>query len=176
MPPDPSTPSPALIRVAIIVSRYNATVTDQLLKGALDVATQRGSCHVDVWEAPGAFELATLCDHALATKRYQGAVTLGCIIRGETTHDQHIASAVANGVVEVSLRHRLPVTLGVLTVNTPEQAVARSGGDLGNKGADAMGALLDVLDVIAKGISYRDGKGTTFSLSSTINDKASGKV
>lgn len=172
-------------RIAVVVSRYNATVTDRLLAGALAEAKRRsgewqgGGCIVDVWHAPGSFELPTLADQALASGKYEGAVTLGCIIRGETTHDQHIATAVAQGVIAVSLKHSVPVTLGVLTVNTPEQASERAGGKHGNKGADAMGALLDTLGVIRRGRNSAAVSGRvaqTFEISSTINDKASGSV
>lgn len=164
-------------RVAVVVSRYNALVTDRLLEGSLgEFARRWGNAEpVDVWHAPGSFELPALCDAALRTGRYRGAVTLGCIVRGETTHDQHIAAAVAQGVVDISVRHGRPVTFGVLTVNTPEQAQERAGGRHGNKGADAMGALLDCLEVIdAAGRS--DAPGSTYAITSTINDKTAGAV
>lgn len=176
------TPQPANAhtpRIAVVVSRYNATVTDRLLEGAIGEAERRTGYITDIWHAPGSFELPTLADVALASGKYDGAVTLGCIIRGETTHDQHIANAVAQGVVEVSLKHGIPVTLGVLTVNTPEQASERAGGKHGNKGADAMGALLDVLSVIgrARSITALENRpAQTFAIASTINDKASGSV
>lgn len=176
VPTAPGQPEP---RIAVVVSRYNATVTDRLLAGAIAEAQRRGGYVVDVWHAPGSFELPILADQALASGKYDGAVTLGCIIRGETTHDQHIANAVAQGVVDVSLKHARPVTLGVLTVNTPEQASDRAGGKHGNKGADAMGALLDVLSVISRSRTLpaiADRSPQTFAISSTINDKASGSV
>lgn len=176
---DPRPVTPQSPRIAVVVSRYNASVTDRLLEGALSEASRRGGCVVDVWHAPGAFELPTLADGALASGRYAGVVTLGCIIRGETSHDQHIASAVAQGIVQVSVKHGRPVTLGVLTVGTPEQALERAGGRHGNKGADAMGALLEVLDIREQaGIhlaSMRRAPGT-FTVRSSINDKASGSV
>lgn len=169
--------SPFAPRIAVVVSRYNATVTDRLLAGALDEAKRRGPFAVDIWHAPGAFELPTLADRALSGGRYEGVVTLGCIIRGETSHDQHIATAVAQGVIQVSLKHGRPVTLGVLTVNTPEQASERAGGVHGNKGADAMGALLDVLAVIDQAWNHRlKPGGETFTIRSVLNDKSSGSV
>lgn len=176
MSPDPTSHSP---RLAVVVSRYNASVTDRLLEGAIGEAKRRGGWIVDVWHAPGAFELPIVADRALASGRYEGAVTLGCIIRGETTHDQHIATAVAQGVVQVSLKRERPVTLGVLTVNTPEQASERAGGKHGNKGADAMAALLDTLAVIDQGRRAGAPVGRepgSFVITSTINDKASGSV
>lgn len=166
-------------RIAVVVSRYNATVTDRLLAGAIAEARRRGGCIVDVWHAPGSFEIPTLADQALATGHYAGVVTLGCIIRGETTHDQHIAGAVAQGVVQVSLKHGRPVTLGVLTVNTPEQAAERAGGVHGNKGENAMGALLDALHVREQARSHLGSMTQhpgTFRIGSVINDKASGSV
>ena len=163
----------------MVVSRYNATITDRLLAGAMAESEHRGGVVADVWHAPGAFELPMLADHALATGAYSGAVTLGCIIRGETSHDQHIASAVANGVVQVSLKHGMPVTLGVLTVNTPEQASERAGGRHGNKGRDAMGALLDVVAVTgqaARHLASGGGVSGVFGIKGFVNDKASGTV
>ncbi len=175
MIPEPT--SPFAPRIAVVVSRYNASVTDRLLAGAIGEADRRGPCVVDIWHAPGAFELPTLADRALTGGRYAGAVTLGCIIRGATSHDQHIAVAVTQGVMQVSLKHGRPVTLGVLTVNTPEQASERAGGVHGNKGTDAMGALLDVLGVIDQAWKHRmAASGGAFTIQSVLNDKATGSV
>lgn len=133
--------------VAVVVSRYNASVTDALLEGALAAYAARGGRRDDVRvvPAPGSYELPALALAAARTGRFAGVVALGCLIKGETSHDRHIAAAVASGLVQVTIATGVPATFGVLTVDTPAQAAARSGGSKGNKGADAMHALLDVI-------------------------------
>lgn len=134
-------------RVAVIVSRYNWSVTQRLLEGALSEYAARGheAGSVTVFECPGAFELPALALAAGDTGRYRGVVAIGCLIRGETRHDQYIAEAVAHGLTQVSLQTGMPVTFGVLTVDTADQARARAGGEHGNKGKEAMAALLDAI-------------------------------
>ncbi|MBX3360570.1 MAG: 6,7-dimethyl-8-ribityllumazine synthase [Phycisphaeraceae bacterium] len=175
------TPQPANAltpRIAVVVSRYNATVTDRLLEGAIAEAERRTGFIADIWHAPGSFELPRRPRSRKREVRRRSDARLHH--QGETTHDQHIANAVAGSyIVEVSLKHGIPVTLGVLTVNTPEQASERAGGKHGNKGADAMGALIDVLSVIgrARSITALENRPSqTFAIASTINDKASGSV
>jgi 6,7-dimethyl-8-ribityllumazine synthase len=139
----PKGPAPT---IAAIVSSYNASITDKLLQGARDALSRLSpNSKLDVVEAPGSFELPALALAAANTGRFQGIVALGCLIKGETTHDRVIADAVAHGLVQVTITTGVPVTFGVLTVDTPEQAQARSGGAHGNKGADAMTALLETI-------------------------------
>lgn len=139
--------------LAIVVSRYNATVTDALLAGALGAYERAGgrTRDVRVIDAPGSFELVALSRAAIARARPKvaGVVALGCIIQGETIHDRVIADAVAQGLASITIATGVPIALGVLTVHTPEQALARAGGDKGNKGAEAMDALLATLDSMA---------------------------
>lgn len=133
--------------VAVVVARYNASVTDRLRDGALAAYAEAGGdpASVVVVEAPGAFELPALCAAAARTGRVAGVAALGCIIQGETSHGEHIAQAVANGLVQATLQTGVPITFGVLTVDTAGQAHARAGGKEGNKGAEAMHALLETL-------------------------------
>jgi 6,7-dimethyl-8-ribityllumazine synthase len=137
--------------IAIMVSRYNESVTSALVKGAVDEYVARGGKRdaVAVFDAPGSFELTHLSSVAAGTGRYAGVVALGCLIHGETRHDRYIAAAVANGLTEVSLRTGIPVAFGVLTTETAKQARARSGGRKGNKGREAMAAVLDSIAVAA---------------------------
>jgi 6,7-dimethyl-8-ribityllumazine synthase len=141
------TPPPPL---AIVVSRYNASITDRLLEGALAEYRARGGAPtaVDVFPAPGSYELPAIALAAAASRRYGAVVALGCLIKGETSHDRYIAEAVAHGLVEVTMRTGVPVALGVLTVDTPEQAAARAGGSQGNKGREAVAAALETAGVI----------------------------
>jgi 6,7-dimethyl-8-ribityllumazine synthase len=133
--------------VAIVVSQYNASVTNRLRDGALGAYAEAGgdASSVAVVEAPGAFELPALAAALAKTGRYSGVVALGCIIYGETSHGEHIAGAVARGLVDITLQSGVPVTFGVLTVDTAGQAHARAGGRQGNKGTEAMHALLETL-------------------------------
>ena len=151
--PDPSTPTTTRSdqpRVAIVVSRYNASITDRLLEGAIEEYVGRGGVREDlvVLEAPGAYELPVICRTAARSGRFDAVVALGCLIRGQTMHDQHIAQAVAGGLIEVSNQTGIPVAFGVLTVETAPQAAVRAGGAKGNKGADAMAAAMESASVI----------------------------
>jgi 6,7-dimethyl-8-ribityllumazine synthase len=146
--------SAAGVPVAIVISRYNATITDRLLAGAIEAYEQAGGSRATlaVIDAPGAYELPILASTAIATGRFRAVVALGCLIRGQTRHDRIIAQAVAAGLMDASLATGVPITFGVLTVETVKQGLARSGGSHGNKGADAMRAALHaaaVIDAIA---------------------------
>lgn len=144
-----SAPKPA--PSAVVVSRYNETVTSVMLDGAIGAYLGRGGqkSGLAVLEAPGAYELVSIARAAASSGMYGSVVCLGCVIKGETSHDLHISSAVANGLVQISVATGVPVSFGVLTTNTNEQALARAGGDKGNKGAEAMNAALDAADAIA---------------------------
>lgn len=143
-------PTDAPPRVAVVVSLYNGWVTDRLRDGALEALTRltgaTGSS--EVFEAPGAFELPVLAMNAIRTGRFDAAVCIGCIIKGETSHDRVIGDAVAGAIQQIACETGVPVGLAVLTVDTPEQAEARAGGALGNKGAEAMEAALSCLRTI----------------------------
>jgi 6,7-dimethyl-8-ribityllumazine synthase len=146
----------------VIVSRYNASITEALLAGALDELSSRfGSPDsADIYRSPGSYELPTLALAAAETGRYRGIVALGCLIKGETRHDRYIADAVSHGLIHVTLQTGIPVTFGVLTVDSGKQARARAGGDKGNKGADAMAACLDA---IAESASIRNGTASVLT-------------
>jgi 6,7-dimethyl-8-ribityllumazine synthase len=133
--------------VALVVSRYNASITDALRHGAEEAYAEAGGDPTNLVpvEAPGAFELPALCLAAVMSGRCAGAVAIGCLIRGQTTHADHIAAAVAQGLVGVTLQTGAPVTFGLLTVADADQARARAGGAEGNKGREAMRALLETL-------------------------------
>ena len=137
-------PYPSNHRYAIVVSRYHENITGKLLEGARKTLVNAGVPESEinsVW-VPGAWEipLATQCE--LGKKEIVAVITLGCVIRGETTHDQHINNAVSSALMELSLKHNKPVAFGVLTVNSLEQAIHRSGGNVGNKGIEAATAAL----------------------------------
>src|SRR5262245_7712827 len=122
-------------RYAIVVSRYNESITTNLLEGAMATlkAAGVGEEAVDVACVPGAFEIPLIADQMAASRRYAAVLCLGAVIRGDTTHDQHINRAVSIGIMEASLRHGVPVLFGVLTCDTLEQAIQRSGGNVSRK-------------------------------------------
>ena len=164
-------------RVCVLASRYNESVTGPMRQAAIDAYTARfGRATADslgVVDAPGAFELVALATAAIESGAYDGVVALGCVIRGETDHDRYISQAVANGLAALTTQTGIPVAFGVITANTPEQAAARAGGAKGNKGAEAMDALLDAIDGMRRLYdAAADGVPARFSLSTNPTDKA----
>lgn len=133
------------LRLALVVSRYNALVTDQLLAGALDAILRHGGREEDqllLW-APGAFEIPLLVRGVLERGGIDGVVALGCVMKGETPHNDHIAAEVVKGIGTLSLQYGVPVGFGVLTPHTLEQALHRAGAKMGNKGAEAALAVIE---------------------------------
>lgn len=136
-------------RIAVVASRFNETVTVPLAEGAVGALVQHGVVFddIDVLWVPGAWELPVAARRALATARYDAVVAIGAVIRGETPHFDIVAGEAARGLMEASRDFDAPVTLGLLTTDTMEQATARAGGAHGNKGADAALAVLELLDL-----------------------------
>ena len=132
-------------RVGLLVSRYNETVTDRLLVGAHACLRERGISpeRVDVVPLPGAWELPFAARVLAERGGYVALVALGAVIRGETAHFDYVAGESSRGLMDVALRYGVPVGFGVLTCDTLAQALARSGGDAGNKGFEAVAAALD---------------------------------
>jgi len=131
-------------RWAIAVARYNEHITQRLLTGALETLRSHGAADdaIDVFWVPGAFELPTVANRAAESKRYHAVICLGAVIRGETTHDQHINTAMSHYFAEIGVRTGVPVLFGVLTCDTLEQALHRAGGNVGNKGSECAEAAL----------------------------------
>jgi 6,7-dimethyl-8-ribityllumazine synthase len=148
------------VKIALVVSRFNAAVTRQLLAGAEDCLERHG-CTADsrtvVW-VPGAFELAQAARRLAELRAHDAIVALGALIRGETAHFDVLAAETARGLAEVALGARMPVTFGVLTTDTVEQAWNRAGAKGGNKGSDAAIAALEMVSLfraIGEGRSER---------------------
>jgi 6,7-dimethyl-8-ribityllumazine synthase len=153
---------PPTARMGVVVSRYNEPVTGRMLDGAVATLTAAGlpADRIDVAWVPGSFELPLVADAMAAGGRYAAVLCLGAIIRGETTHDQHIARAVATGIEAIGRSRGLPVLFGVLTCDTLAQALARAGGDAadgyaGNKGAECAAAAIEMLSLL-DGLAARD--------------------
>lgn len=138
------------LRVAVVVSQYHADITDALREGA--VARFHAACglahDLTVIPAPGAFELIAICKALAERGDIDAIVALGCIITGETTHDQYIAHAVAGGISSVITQTGVPIAFGVLTCQNFEQARARAGGEVGNKGDEAMAAAIATANIV----------------------------
>ena len=141
------------MRFALVISRFNSLVTEELLKGAMDSLTRHGANPDDqlvVW-APGGWELPLTVRMVLATqKNLDGVIVLGCVMKGATTHNEYIAAEVAKGLAQAGLETKLPVTFGVLTPNSVEQALERSGLKMGNKGSEAANAAIEMVSLIRK--------------------------
>ncbi len=145
-------------RIVVVASRFNETVTMPLAEGAVEALVRQGVPFddIDVLWVPGAWELPIAVRRAVTTERYDAAVVVGAVIRGETPHFDIIAGESARGLMQVSRDFDLPVTLGLLTTDTLEQAEARAGGAHGNKGADAAMAALELLDLFDRVLPAED--------------------
>jgi 6,7-dimethyl-8-ribityllumazine synthase len=138
------------MRIGIALARFNQAVTDRLLAGALEALVQQGVADdaIDVATVPGAFELPLCVQRLASTGRYDALVCLGAVVRGETPHFDFVAGEAARGIAELSRRFDLPVAFGLLTTDTVEQALARAGGERGNKGAEAALTALEMVQVL----------------------------
>jgi 6,7-dimethyl-8-ribityllumazine synthase len=145
-----ATPSGEGLRIGVALARFNQSVTELLLAGALEALVRHGVADdaIDVATVPGAFELPLCAQRMAATGRYDALVCLGAVVRGETPHFDFIASEAARGLAEVARRSDLPVAFGVLTTNTIEQALARAGGARGNKGYEVAVTALEMVAVL----------------------------
>ena len=138
-------------RLAIAVSRFNDFFTKELLGGARDCLARHGvgDEQVDVAWVPGSFELPLVARQLVRTGRYGAIICLGCLIQGDTPHFQLVAAEVTKGVAQVALESGVPVSFGVITADTIEQAIERAGTKAGNKGFDAALAALEMMSLVA---------------------------
>ena len=139
-------------RFAVVVSKYHDFVTDRLQAGALETLTAAGvlPAAITVVRVPGAFEIPIAAQHAAESGRFHGVICLGCLIKGETPHFDFIASAVAHGLTSAAAATGVPMTFGVLTTTSAEEALARAGDGPGNKGREAAGAAIEMASVVAQ--------------------------
>jgi len=136
--------------IAIVVSRYNESITRNLLAGALETLAAHGISDedIDVAWVPGAWEIPLVAQHMAVGREYKAVICLGAVIRGETTHDQHINRAVSMNLADLASSTDVPVLMGVLTCDNLEQAIHRSGGNVGNKGSECAAAALEMIDLL----------------------------
>ena len=139
-------------RFAIVVSRYNEHITGKLLAGAVETLRAAGIADeaIDVAWVPGAWELPLVAQRMARSRLYAAVLCLGAVIRGETTHDEHINRQVSLSLGQLALETGLPVLFGVLTCNTLEQAIHRAGGNVGNKGVECAEAALEMVRLLGQ--------------------------
>lgn len=136
-------------KVAIINARFNHFITDRLVEGAKDAYARHGGNpeDLDLILVPGAFEIPFALDKALASGKYDAVCCLGAVIRGATPHFDYVSAEATKGVANVTLKYGKPATFGVLTVDNIEQAIERAGTKAGNKGAEAMVSLIEMINL-----------------------------
>src|SRR5665213_908149 len=136
--------------IAIVVSQFNQEVTGGLQRGALSYLKEQGISvsGPDIYPAPGAFEIPLLAQTLARTGRYDGVVCLGCVIKGDTAHFEFISLGATMGLMQASLQTEVPITFGIITTYTDEQAIARSRDDGHNKGREAAAACVELLEVL----------------------------
>lgn len=159
MPEFTGEPSGAGRRVVVVAARFNSTVTEKLVEGAMDACLRHGAVFEDVdliW-VPGAWELPSALAKILMTERHDVAIAIGAVIRGETPHFDFVAGEAARGLGALQGEFGVPIGFGLLTCDTMEQAMARAGGAHGNKGWDAALAALEMADLFSR-LDLTDGE------------------
>ncbi len=139
-------------KIAIINSRFNHIITDRLVEGAKDAYIRHGGNENDLELilVPGAFEVPLALEKALASGKYDAVCCVGAVIRGATPHFDYISAEATKGVATMALKYGKPVSFGVLTVDTIEQAIERAGSKAGNKGGEAMVTVIEMLNLYAE--------------------------
>ncbi|MBP7769987.1 MAG: 6,7-dimethyl-8-ribityllumazine synthase [Aliarcobacter sp.] len=139
-------------KVAIINGRFNHIITDRLVEGARDAFKRHGGNddNLDLILVPGAFEIPFALEKALESKKYDAICCVGAVIRGATPHFDYISAEATKGIATVGIKHGIPVSNGVLTTDTIEQAIERAGSKVGNKGAEAMVTIIEMLDLYSE--------------------------
>jgi len=139
-------------RIAVVVSRWNGDITENLLMGAVRALARHGISRdqVETYRVPGAFELPLACKKIAQTGKFSAVIALGCVIRGGTPHFEYVCGECSRGVGEAALSTGLPIAFGVLTTDNLEQAVARSGDNEENKGEEAALTALEMISLLRK--------------------------
>ena len=134
-------------KIGIVVADFNDTVTKQLVQGATEMLAKFDLENVDVYHVPGAFEIPFMTKQLLIKKEYDGILTLGAVIKGETDHYDLICQNVTSGVMNLNLTSNIPITFGILTTDNIEQAMQRAGLKAGNEGAITAQSLLEMISL-----------------------------
>lgn len=139
-------------KIAIINSRFNHIITDRLVEGAKDSFIRHGGNedNLELVLVPGAYEIPFVLDKLLALNKYDGICCVGAVIRGSTPHFDYISAEATKGIANTALKYQKPVTFGVLTTDTIEQAIERAGSKAGNKGFESMTGLIELISLYKK--------------------------
>ncbi len=139
-------------RFAIVAARFNEFVVESLIKGSLHCLRQHGANDgdIEIVRVPGAFEMPIAVEKVAATRRFDGIIALGAVIRGGTPHFDYVAGECVKGINAASSKHGIPIGNGVLTVNTIEQAIERAGTKAGNKGEEATLAVIEMVNLLRR--------------------------
>ncbi len=138
------------MRIGIIVSRFNQFISERLLEGSLDALLKLGAddANISIYKVPGSFEVPMLTKKLARSKRVDGIICLGALIRGDTPHFDFLSAEVTKGLAQISIEDGLPVSFGILTVDTIEQGIERAGTKAGNKGYDAAFSLVETINLL----------------------------
>ena len=136
-------------KIAIVSTRWNHLIVDRLVEGAKDAFDRHGGDEADITHVliPGAFELPMIVDKLLDSGKYDAICALGAVIRGSTPHFDYVSAEATKGIATMSLKYQKPVSFGLLTTDTIEQAIERAGTKAGNKGFEAMTVVIEMLDL-----------------------------
>jgi 6,7-dimethyl-8-ribityllumazine synthase len=140
-------------KFVIVVARFNSFIVESLLDGAVDTLKRVGNvdaADITVVRIPGAFELPLAVQKVAASQKYDAIIALGAVIRGGTPHFEYVAGECTKGIAQVMMQYGLPVSFGVLTVESIEQAIERAGTKMGNKGGEAAASALEMVNVLAQ--------------------------
>ncbi len=140
-------------KICIIQSRFNSFITEKLVEGAIDVLRRHKLKfeNFTIIKVPGAFEIPSVLNRVLkSANNFNGIITLGAVIRGETPHFDYVAAEVSKGIANISINSSIPITFGILTTDNIEQAIERAGTKAGNKGADAAISLIEMISLYNK--------------------------
>ena len=138
------------LKISIVVSRFNQFISERLLEGALDALQKLGADEKDmtVYKVPGSFEIPVVVKKLVSAKKADGVVCLGALIRGDTPHFDFLSAEVTKGLAQIAMDEGVPVSFGILTVDTIEQGIERAGAKAGNKGWDAVFSVVETLNLL----------------------------
>ena len=138
------------LKIGIILSRFNQFISGRLLEGALDALNKLGATDKDIsiYKVPGSFEVPVIAKKLAEGKKVDGIICLGALIRGDTPHFDYLSAEVTKGLAQISMEEGIPVSYGILTVDTIEQGIERAGTKAGNKGYDATFSLIETINLI----------------------------
>jgi len=136
------------LRMGIVASRFNDLLSKNLIEGAMDALKRHGANDIDLFLVPGSFELPLIAERAAASGRYDAVIALGALIKGATPHFEYLSASVTKSIAEINMRHSVPVILGLITADTLEHAIERSGTKQGNKGFTAAEDAIEMANLV----------------------------